>query len=377
MHYREFGSTGVRVSALGFGCMRLPVVDNEDGVIDGVKASALIRKAVEMGVNYFDTAYPYHKGESEGFLGRVLEDGLREKVNIATKMPPWEVNNTDDFERIFSEQLDRLKTERIDFYLLHALKGSWWRKMKELGVLEFLERKKREGKIRFAGFSFHDEYPVFEEIVDAWSWDFCMIQFNYMDERTQAGTRGLEYAAARGMGVAVMEPLRGGNLAGRQPPAVQSVWDTAPIHRSPAEWALRWVWNWPEVGVVLSGMGNEDELRENCHVAGDAVPFSLSDDEREIILQVRDVYRERIRVPCTACGYCMPCPHGVNIPRVFSLYNDHFLYDKNEWSRNIYGLTDDREKASSCTKCGLCIPRCPQSIAIPDLMGDVQRTLGV
>jgi len=365
MRYSEIGDTGCRVSTLGFGCMRLPVGDGDEGHILEDEAARLVRHAIDKGVNYFDTAYSYHKGNSERFLGRVLRGSLREKVFLASKLPSWAIGSRADCDRYLNEQLQRLQTETIDFYLLHALKTDWWEKLLKADVLDFLDRAVRDGRIRFVGFSFHDELDVFKAIVDSYDWSFCMLQYNYMDENRQAGKAGLKYAASKGLGVLVMEGLRGGFLGARAPRLVQEFWDRAPTTRSPAEWALRWVWNHPEVSMVLSGMNAVSQVEENCRVAETALPDSLSGDEMEIIAQVREIYQNRIPIPCTDCRYCLPCPERVNIPRIFSIYNDRIIYDDVRGSRNMYRLAFNcSEWACNCSGCGRCEERCPQGIAI-------------
>lgn len=365
MLYRNFGKTGEVVSNLGFGCMRLPIVDQQEEKIEEKLATQMLRYAIDHGVNYIDTAYPYHKGMSEPFLGEALKDGYRDKVFIATKLPSWEVQNKQDCERILNEQLNRLQTEYIDFYLLHALKKDWWEKLKNRGGLEFLDRAIEDGRIRYAGFSFHDELDQFKTIVDEYDWSFCQIQYNFMDEDIQAGSEGLKYAAEKNLGIVIMEPLRGGNLARRVPEDIKVIWDKAPDKRSPAEWALRWVWNHPEVSVVLSGMTTPDQVTENCRIAASARPNHLSEMELDIIEEVKLQYRQRIKVDCTACGYCMPCPNGVNIPRIFSVYNDRFIFGEKRWSHLMYTFASNAgEQASNCIECGECEEVCPQSIAI-------------
>ena len=365
MQYRTFGKTGEMVSNLGFGCMRLPVVDQQEDKIDEKLATQMLRNAIDQGVNYIDTAYPYHGGMSEPFVGKALQDGYRNKVFIATKLPSWEVNSREDCERILSEQLQRLQTGYIDFYLLHALKKEWWEKLKDIGALEFVEQAIKDGRIRYAGFSFHDEIEQFKAIVDGYDWSFCQIQYNFMDEEVQAGTAGLKYAADKNLGIVIMEPLRGGSLARKAPKDIQSIWDKAPKKRSPAEWALRWVWHQPEISVVLSGMTAPEQVEENCHVAASAIPGGLNTLELEIIEEVKQRYRQRIKVDCTACGYCMPCPNGVNIPRIFSVYNDRFIFGEKRWSHLMYTFaSNDGEQASNCIECGECEEVCPQNIAI-------------
>lgn len=376
MLYREFGTTGELVSNLGFGCMRLPVLDRQEDRIDEDLARRMLRSAIDQGVNYVDTAYPYHKGMSEFFVGRALQDGYRDRVFLATKLPSWEVTSRQDCDRILAEQLERLQTGVIDGYLLHALKKEWWEKLKGLGVLEFLDQAIRDGRIRYAGFSFHDECDQFKAIVDDFDWSFCQIQYNFMDEDVQAGTEGLFYAAGKGLGVVVMEPLRGGNLARSVPGDIQALWDQAPEKRSPAEWALRWVWDHPEVSVVLSGMTALDQVEENCRIAAAAEPNALSEAELEVIEQVRQRYRERIKVDCTACGYCMPCPNGVNIPRIFSVYNDRFIFGDERWSHLMYAFASNAgEHASSCIECGECEEVCPQGISIIETLKECHEVL--
>lgn len=365
MLYRRFGKTEEMVANLGFGCMRLPTLDGKEENIDEKLATRMVHAAIDQGVNYFDTAYPYHKGMSEPFLGRALKHGHRDKVLIATKLPSWEVQNRADCERILTEQLQRLQTDRIDFYLLHALKKDWWEKLKNLGALDFLEQALNDGRIRYAGFSFHDEGDQFKAIVDEYDWSFCQIQYNFMDEEIQAGTAGLKYGAEKDLGIVVMEPLRGGSLARKVPEDILAIWDQAPVQRTPAEWALRWVWNSPEVSVVLSGMTTMGQVEENCRIAKTAEPDSLSETELELVDQVKDTYRQRIKVDCTACGYCMPCPEGVNIPRIFSIFNDRSIYGEERWSHLMYTFASNTgEQADSCVECGECEEVCPQTIPI-------------
>lgn len=377
MQYRPLGNSDLSISILGMGCMRLPILDGDESRIDEERATALLQRAIERGINYFDTAYPYHQGHSETFLGRALErEGLRDKVLLASKLPSWAIETRGDFDRYLGEQLQRLRTERIDCYLLHALKADWWHKLYELGVLDFLDKAIADGRIGCAGFSFHDELPLFKEIVDAYDWSFCQIQYNYMDEEIQAGRIGLEYAAAKGLGVLVMEPLRGGHLARPAPAELQALWDRAAVNRSPAEWALRWVWNRPEVTGLLSGMNELAQVDENCRIADQARPDSLTTEELALIGAVRDQLRQRIKVPCTACGYCLPCPAGVNIPRIFSIYNDCFIYGDRGFPHRIYTITmNAAEVASNCTRCGQCEAACPQRIAIMDMLAESHRVL--
>ncbi len=378
MLYRTVPKTGDNLSILGFGCMRLP--STRTGGVDEARAICQIRHAIDGGINYIDTAPVYHLGKSELVLGRALAGGYREKVRIATKLPHWSVYERADMDRILNAQLKTLQTDHIDYYLLHSLGKGSFEKLCSLGVLGFLDAAKRDGRIRNAGFSFHDNLPAFREIVDAYDWQFCQIQYNYLDEQNQAGTEGLRYAAEKGLAVMVMEPLRGGNLAGRVPPSIRKIWDEAPVRRSPAEWGLRWVWDHPEVTVVLSGMNDEAHIDENLRVADCALPDSLSGGEHELIDRVRDEYRRLMKVGCTGCGYCMPCPAGVDIPGCFASYNAHALFPHDRAAKFQYigrhgGLIGDRSHAGLCRQCGKCAKSCPQHLPIPSLMKDVSKEM--
>ena len=385
MQYRTFGNLGWRPSALGFGAMRLPIIDGDPGKIDEAEATKLIRYAIDHGINYVDTAYPYHRGNSESLLGRALRDGYRERVKLATKLPCWLVKEREDFDRYLDEQLARLQTGKVDFYLLHALDAERWHTMRDLGVLDWAERAMADGRIGYLGFSFHDSYETFQEIVDAYDgWAFCQIQYNYLDENHQAGTRGLEYAADRGLGVVVMEPLRGGLLAGnagqRQgkglPPSIQALWDSAPVRRGPAEWALQWLWQKPSVSLVLSGMSTLAQLEENIASANRSGPGLLSSDELALVGQVCDEYRRLTPIPCTDCKYCQPCPNGVNIPAVFGVYNDAMMFNAPEHGRFAYAnWVPEAERGDKCLACGECETKCPQGIAIIEWLEKADRYL--
>jgi predicted aldo/keto reductase-like oxidoreductase len=372
MLYRTIPKNGDQLSILGFGCMRLPSIDRD---IDEERAGEQVRRAIDMGVNYLDTAYPYHLGKSEPFLGRALADGYRDKVRLATKMPPWLINGPEDMKRIFNIQLKRLNTDRIDYYLIHGLEGENWPKIKEMGVLDFMEGLKKDGRILNAGFSFHGDKDAFKEITGAYDWEICLIQYNFLDEDNQAGTEGLEYAASRDLGVIVMEPLRGGNLTGRIPGEVQAIWDEAEIKRTPAEWALRWVWNRPEVTCVLSGMGEEEHIEENLRIAGNAQPDSLTQDELQLVKRAAETYRKVMKVGCTGCGYCIPCPEGVNIPECFKIYNDKHAFNDPVAAVNyilhVRSTTHGTHSASLCVNCGECVDKCPQHLPIPELLEEV------
>lgn len=376
MPHRRFGRTGYDVSALGFGCMRLPTA-GKGGAVDEAAAVEMIRWAFDHGVNYADSAYVYHGGQSERVLGKALEGGYRARVAVATKMPVWMVEKPADFDRFFGEQCERLGTDRIDFYLLHNLQAPSWPKVRDLGVLGWLEKMLACGRIGHAGFSFHDAFDVLKDIVDATDlWSFCQVQYNFVNEQVQAGTRGVEYAAARGLGVVVMEPLFGGTLA-RPPEAIRQVWDAAPGRPDPADVALRWLWNKPEVSVVLSGMSALDQVQRNVASACRGGVGALGPDEAALVARVRDAYRGLNPIPCTRCGYCLPCPQGVAIPENFGLYNDAQVHQGSTagLNRNLYAALPATARAEACVACRECEPKCPQGIAISEWMPRVHAAL--
>lgn len=379
MLFRTVPKTGDRLSILGFGYMRLPAKSGGGG-IDEERAIQQLRYAIDHGVNYVDTAPAYHFGKSEKILSRALAEGYRERVRIATKLPPWSVRSRADMDRILNTQLATLKTDHIDYYLLHSLTGESFSRLRDLGVLEFLDTAKRDGRIRNAGFSSHADLAVFRQIVDAYDWTFCQIQYNFLDEQSQAGTEGLRYAHARGLAVMIMEPLRGGNLGGRVPEEVRDIWDRVSVKRSPAQWALRWVWNHPEVTVVLSGMNDERHIDENLAAAEDAVPGSMTEEECATVQRAADAYRRLMRVGCTGCRYCMPCPAGVDIPGCFGLYNARYLFPHDGSAKFQYfgrhgGLMGGVSYAGLCRQCGRCEQVCPQHLPIRSLLRDVSREL--
>ena len=379
MRYRSFGGLDWKASILGFGCMRLPTVAGaaRHPPVDEGEAIRMIRHAVEAGVNYFDTAYVYHEGASEIVLGKALE-GVREGVRIATKSPVWMLRDASDFDRILDEQLSRLQTDRIDFYLFHALNKERWRDIVlELGLLARAEAAVRQGRVGHLGFSFHDHPEAFVEILHGYDrWTLCQIQYNYMDTENQAGIAGLELAASKGLAVVVMEPLLGGRLA-RPPEAVRRQLEGYPVKRSPADWALQWIWDRPEASVVLSGMSAWEQVEANVASAGRASAGSFTAAEHELIAAVRRSYRDRAVIPCTGCNYCLPCSNGVDIPINFQTYNDAFLHEDLAGARRKYQyFTEKAVRADACIGCRECEERCPQKIPISDWMPKVHALLG-
>ncbi len=364
MHYRDVA--GVKASILGFGAMRMPLLP--DGkTVDQRETDRMIRRAVERGVNYIDTAAPYHDGQSEVVLGKILSKGLREKVILATKQPCWLVQKKEDFDALLDDQLRKLETDHLDFYLLHALFTDRWQGVRRFDVLGWLERKRAQGKILHFGFSFHDNLDVFKGLLDEYrGWEMCQIQYNYMDESFQAGTDGVRLAAARKIPLVVMEPLRGGFLAS-PPDQIGSIFSRAGL--DPVESALRWLWAKPEVSVVLSGMSTMDQLERNMDIAERIDPTGLSAAEGAAIAEARAVYEKLTPIPCTQCRYCMPCPSGVFIPDNISLYNKSVIFGSFEAGKVQYMFhTPDANKASACTGCGSCEDKCPQRIRISEWM---------
>ena len=367
MQYRSFGQLDWKPSALGFGAMRLPTLDNDSGKIDEPQAIKMIRTAIDAGVNYVDTAWPYHKEQSEPLVGRALQDGYRDKVKLATKMPSWLIKEYADFDKHLDIQLERLQTDHIDFYLLHALNKTYWPNLRDLGVFDWAKKAIASGRIRYLGFSFHDDLALFKEIVDAHDWTFCQIMYNYMDTEFQAGREGLHYAANKGMAVIVMEPLRGGSLTRQAPLPVADLWASAPNQRSQADWALQWLWDQPEVSLLLSGMSEMAHVDENIASAANSGIGTLSAEEKALVEQVSKAYRSLSPIPCTDCKYCMPCPSGVNIPRIFSIYNAYKMYGDEAGAKRSYNqYTQPENRADQCVECGQCEQACPQQIKIID-----------
>ena len=378
MRYRNFGNTGFKPSALGFGCMRLPQLAGEENQIDEVEATRMIRYAIDQGVNYLDNAWSYHQGNSEPLLGKVLQNGYREKVALATKMPSWLIEKSADFDHYFSQQLERLQTDHIDFYLLHTMNQNYWDNYLKLKVFDWAEKKLADGQIRHLGFSFHDEFPVFETILNGYDqWDFCQIQYNYMDTDYQAGERGLRMAAEQGLGVVIMEPLKGGRLAIEIPPGpVKKVFDRSQSPRTPAEWALQWLWNQPEVGLVLSGMSTMEQVEQNLASASRSGVGSLSTEDIEIVADARNAWQGLAPVACTHCEYCLPCPSDVMIPQVFKIYNNAVMFNQQEQGRTAYkNQIPDNSQADACIECGTCETLCPQNLTIIDYLKDAHAYL--
>ncbi len=379
MKYRTMGRTGVEVSALGYGCMRYP---KNGGRIDEKRTLAQLSTAMDAGVNYFDTAYIYLGGQSEAILGKAIAE-RRDSVFVADKIPPYLVFSRKDMDKLLAAMLKRLGTDRIDFLLAHALNDfQSWERLASLGYAEFLADAKRSGKIRFAGFSWHGALGEFKKTVDAYPWDFCQIQYNYLDERFQAGTEGLEYAAAAGLGVTVMEPLRGGSLVGKMPKSAEAIMKGAASKRSPADWALNWVWDRSEVSTVLSGLNEEAHIRENLALADASASGSFTEADKALVGRVRDEYRSLLKVGCTGCAYCMPCPYGVDIPNVFAMRNGlhlfasrHMRFQYTAFTAGLGGGTPS--SAASCVGCGACEKRCPQGLEIRRHLAESHKELSI
>lgn len=388
MKYRQMGSLDWKVSALGFGCMRLPTKRVNRLGAEPRESIRIIRHGIDLGIDYVDTAWVYHMGESEKVLGQALADGYRERVRLVTKLPIPFTRKTEDFDKYLNAQLEKLRTDYLDVYLLHALDRRGFEKAKRLGFIEKMEQARDRGLIRHIGFSFHDTLPVFKEIVDYYDWDLCQIQHNYMDTGLQATTEGLEYAHGKGIAVVIMEPLKGGRLA--YPPAeALEIMRASGIDRTPVDWALQFLWNRPEVSVVLSGMGSQRMVEENCASADRSGVGILTEREEQVISQLAEVYRRQIVVPCTACAYCMPCPSGVDIPLNFALLNNVSM-EKSAWfrwqarrgyrrlARTPKKLEADAANGSDalCTQCRRCVEKCPQHIDVPAELEKVGPAFG-
>lgn len=370
MNYRKFPGTDVTVSALGMGCMRLPVQNADGNPIDYIEAKKMVDHAIENGVTYFDTAYGYHGEQSEVFVGEALKGGLREKITLTTKLPCWKVEKREDMDMLLDTQLKRLQTDHVDFYLLHALNGQSFDKMVGLGVFEFLEDAQKKGKIRYPGFSFHDDAATFRRIVDSYDWKLAQVQMNILDEFKQATLDGVRYAASKGIGVVVMEPLRGGALAKTIPAEVQEIYANAPAQHSAIEWAFRFLIDKPEFITILSGMSDMAQLDDNIRTFSSCEANCLSTDESAMLAKVREAYESRVRVGCTGCEYCQPCPAGIPIPGIFRPYDKASMFD----DFAPYFARYDAEKGKNiCLDCGACESACPQHISVRDWLARIQE----
>lgn len=371
MEYRAMEKLGVSPSLLGFGCMRFPL--DEKGNIDETEAEKMIDKAIAAGVNYLDTAYPYHNGDSEPFLGRVIKKYNREDLYLATKLPIWNVKTLDDAKRLFNEQLERLDVDYVDFYLLHCLDKEKWQTVLDLDIIPYLEKMQQEGRIRHFGFSFHDDFETFKTILTYRKWDFCQIQYNYVDTDIQAGDRGYELTKELDIPLVIMEPVKGGSLA-TLPDSVTTLFREYHPNQSVPSWALRWVASKSNVKVVLSGMSTMEQVDDNLKTFGNFKPLSLK--EKSIVAQVSSIIRERTKNGCTGCAYCMPCPFGVNIPQNFKIWNELSMYNNKAHTKQAYYVElDEAARADMCQKCGKCEEVCPQGISIRDNLEQVAKDL--
>ena len=369
METRKFENLGVESSLLGFGCMRFPL--DKNGKIDEAKAEKMLDRAMAAGVTYYDTAVPYHGGDSEPFVGRVLDKYPRESYLLATKLPCWDINDRSDVQKLFGTQMKKLQKDYFDFYLLHSLDLGRFRKMRDLGVIEECEKLKTEGKIRFLGFSFHDNYEAFEEMIHYKKWDFCQLQINYMDQNDQAGIKGLRLAESLGIPVIVMEPVKGGQLA-LLPEDVRKPFEKIDKDKSPSSWALRWVASQPNVKVILSGMSTPEQVEDNLNTFTNFKP--LAREEFAAVDEVFAKLKARVKNGCTACRYCMPCPAGVDIPGNFAHWNAYGMYENKETALRGWKMMPEDKQAKNCIGCGKCETVCPQQLHIREDLVKVQET---
>lgn len=370
MDVRKFPGTGITASALGLGCMRLPVKNEENHPVDHEKGAQLIRKAIDSGITYIDTAYGYHGGESEVVVGKALKDGYREKVTLVSKLPLWMVEKTEDMEKLLDTQLERLGVEYLDFYLAHAVSNDRFDKVVSLGLFEFFDRMLEKGKIKNVGFSFHDNFEVFKKVVDSYPWKLAQVQMNILDEFNQATMKGIEYAAEKGIGVVIMEPLRGGALAGNVPCEIMKLYEEYPVKRSAVEWAFRYLYDRPEIVTILSGMSNEEQLLDNIRIFENAKANCMTEDEKKLLTNVRLAYEARVKIGCTGCEYCQPCPQDIKIPHIFRRYDNCALFGGFE---KLYEKYREDPAYAKCVSCGACEAACPQNIKIRDWLKKIDE----
>ncbi|MDZ4121963.1 MAG: aldo/keto reductase [Candidatus Cloacimonadaceae bacterium] len=370
MRYRIMPGSREKLSVLGFGCMRFHT-DAEGKIIED-EAMEMLRHAYDKGINYFDTAWPYHNGESEPLLGRFLQTIDRSKVYVATKLPSWLIQKPEDMMDYLNQQLQKLQTDYIDYYLVHALNVKFWSNLKQQKLFDYLDEAKAKGLIRKVGFSFHDSYSLFRKIVDAYPWDFCQIMLNYLDTSYQAGLKGMKYAASKGLGIVIMEPLRGGKLVDKIPDEVTDIWKKSPMLLSPVERSLHWIWHHKVVQVILRGMSSLAQIKENIAIAGKSKAGYLPESELRRYMRARKAYLKRIKIHCSFCRYCLPCPSNLPIPFIFEMYNDAFMFDDKARLLHEYKLfLGEETRADKCTKCGACLQKCPRQIDIPSRMQEI------
>jgi predicted aldo/keto reductase-like oxidoreductase len=381
MQYRKFGKLDWKVSALGFGAMRLPTLGADQSKIDEPEAIKMIRYAADNGVNYIDSAYLYHMGQSEIVVGKALKDGYRQKMKVVTKLPVNFMEKPDDIDKILNEQLKKLDIDKIDFYLLHGLNKVGWGKVKDWNIIKWAEKQMAQGKIGRLGFSFHDTFDVFKDVVDGYdNWVLAQIQYNYMDEHEQAGRKGVEYAASKGLALVIMEPLRGGKLSKDPMPApVAKTINEAKRQMPAVEWAFNWLWNQPEISVTISGMSTMNQVKENVEIASRFKgPGSLKTEDLAVVKKMQAAFKSLSPISCTQCRYCQPCPNNVNIPTVFQIYNDAVMYDDTQHGKFIYnsafGIPQD-QRGDKCVECNECLEKCPQKIDIPSWLKKAHETL--